>query len=489
MQQTETARTPEFSSHASVTTRDDKAMALQYRCPSCRAGELSKAATEPGLKCTQCAEYFPVFECGHDRIPWLFADPLNSRLHWKARYNGFLHSNSLDLERLRQARRQLEKGAAGYRRVNHVLHAREQYRNQVVKILAPLELEDIGWPADATGLLQSRLPRNQGLSSYTTNIYRDWAWDNGENDALLDAVASVLCADPRTHIGSVLTLGGGACRLSYDLHRRYAPALSVVLDMNPLLLQIGSRCIQGESVPLFEFPVAPLDAAASAVLQQCVAPEPLTGGDMRYVLGDALNLPFAPGSFNTVFTPWLVDIVSQDLKLLLPQINQCLDDGGMWLNTGSLAFFHHDESWCYSEKEVLELIEECGFEILSWERKDVSYLQSPHSAHGRTESILSFLARKTESVEAPAPVTYLPDWLLETSRSVPSSTEAAIQSSNYLLKSQVLAAVDGKKTISQIGKTLARQYGLGVPETIHAVRQILIDAWEEHSGMRTDREF
>ncbi len=462
------------------------ALRAKLSCLACGASGLQSSDTASALSCRNCAAQYPTY--GDAAIPWLFADADKTRLQWKARYNGFLHCNSMDLERLRQARSASKGRKLARKRIDGLLQARERYRNQIVELLAPLELERINWPADSTALLQGKLPKNQGLSSYTSNIFRDWAWDNGENEALLEAVARVIDADPRSDIGSVLTLGAGACRLPYDLHRRYAPARSVALDMNPLLLQIAVRVVRGEPLSLYEFPIAPLNQSSYAVLQECAAPVALPGDNFHFVLADALNPPFAKESFDTIVTPWLIDIVPQDLRAFLPRINQCLVEGGIWVNTGSLAFFHRDESWCYSEEEVVELAEECGFELLASERRTVPYLKSPHSAHGRTEDVFSFNARKVRSVEPPRSTAYLPDWVLDTSRPVPASNETAIRSSNHLLTAQILAAIDGKRTIARIGRMLARQYGLGTQETVHAVRQVLINAWEDAMSEAADRE-
>lgn len=450
-------------------------------CPTCTSNNIAISGPDDALRCEQCATQFPVFRSDSVDVPWLFTEPATAMLEWKARYNGFLHANSVELERLRKARVDKHISKLGRRRINNLLRAREQHRNQVTNILAPLQLDGINWPADATDLLRNKMPKNQGLSSYMSNVFRDWAWDNGENEAQLDAIDSVLRADRRAGIGSTLTLGAGACRLPYDMHRRYKPELSVALDLNPLLLNIAASVIQGASVPLCEFPIAPLNEASFAVPQECRAPGPPGDSAFHYVLADAANAPFAAGSFDTVMTPWLIDIIPHNLRSFVPQLNRMLKTGGVWVNSGSLAFFHGDESWCFSEEEVLELVEKNGFEILSSERRSIPYLQSPHSAHGRVEKIFSFSAVKVKDVKAPVRQSYLPKWILDTSRPVPSSTESAISSSNHLLTAQVLAAIDGKRTINQIGRHLARQYGLGKTETVHAVRRILVDAWEETS--------
>lgn len=471
-------------------TKHDKNELLVPRsllaCPVCAADGATLAVSSEALTCRQCTTQFPIFRCGKAKIPWLYSEPGNTRLEWKARYNGFLHANSVDLERLRHAHKASHNSKTGQRRISKLLQAREQYRNQITEILAPLELEAINWPADATNQLHGKLPKNQGLSSYSSNIFRDWAWNNGENEALIEAVDKVLSPDLRGRLGPLLTLGAGASRLPYDMHRRYSPYLSVILDINPLLLQVASHVIQGESVSLYEFPVAPLNEASFSVLQECRAPVPLGDDNFHYVLADALNPPFARESFNTVVTPWLIDIIPQNLREFIPRINRILPQGGVWINTGSLAFFHRDETWCYSEEEVLELAVENGFEIIAVERRTVAYLQSPHSAHGRTEKILSFSARKVRDVDPGKTYSHLPGWILDASQPIPSSTECTISSSNHMLTAQVLAAIDGKRTINQIGQMVASQYGLGTAETVHAVRRILVDAWEDSNVARTD---
>ena len=416
------------------------------------------------------------------QIPWLFAEPMTTQLEWKARYHGFLHINSLQLAKLRKARDENRGTKTGRRRIALQLQACEQHRRQVSDILAPADLDGIDWPADATDLLSGKLPRAQGLASYTDNIFRDWAWNNGENEILYAIVERMLAATERKHVGSILTLGGGAGRLPYDLHRQLAPELSVVVDLNPLLVHVAATVTQGNALSLYEFPIAPLDADSFAVLQECRAPVPLSDAPLYFILADAINPPFAPASFDTVVTPWLIDILPQDLRVLIPRINHCLAKGGVWVNTGSLSFAHDDVAARYSQDEVLELLEENGFEVVYAEREKMPYLQSPYSAYGRIENVFSFAARKVRSVDAPERSSYVPEWILDTSLPVPASTEAVVHSSNHLLQAQVMTAIDGKHTIRQIARSIARQYGLGKRETTQAVRRILLELWEQNAS-------
>ena len=110
------------------------------------------------------------------------------------------------------------------------------------------------------------------------------------------------------------------------------------------------------------------------------------------------------------------------------------------------------------------------------------YLQSPHSAHGRFERIVSCNARKTaEAQPRPAPL-HLPDWLLDATQPVPCSPERVVESSSYLLAAQIMAAVDGKRSINAIAQMVAREYNLDFEDCVHAVTRILVDSYEDNNS-------
>lgn len=54
------------------------------------------------------------------------------------------------------------------------------------------------------------------------------------------------------------------------------------------------------------------------------------------------------------------------------------------------------------------------------------------------------------------------------------------ESSRHLLQAQVLGAIDGIRSIEQIGELVAKQYSLQNNEATHAVRKILLDYYEEN---------
>ena len=431
--------------------------------------------------CAQCSVEFPIFESGSASIPWFFADPQQTLLEWKARLKGFLHLNTVEQQRLKHALKDKRLSKTGQKRINKLLQAKQSQPTQVLQLISPLGLDNTSFnnTGDAVSALHAKVPKVQGLASYYNNIFRDWAWNNGENEQLLEATDSVLVN--HEYFGKTLTIGAGAGRLSYDIHRRYSPELSVLIDINPLLLFASSKIVQGECISLHEFPIAPLNKNCFTNLQHCQAPSPLNE-NFLFMFADGMNPPFKDQSFDTVLTPWLIDVVPQNLRDFIPRINQLLKKGGVWINTGSLAFFHQDQTWCYSEEEVLELLEKNGFEVAASNRMAIQYLDSPISAHGRTEKVFNFSVKKVKDVVVPPKYEYLPAWILDTHKSIPKRNENDIESSKYLLQAQVIGAIDGNRSIEQIGELVAKQYNLPVEDAINAVRRIMIDLYE---GMTT----
>ena len=230
-------------------------------CPAC-AGHAELSIVGDAVDCAHCGTRFPVYRRERARIPWLFADPDNALLEWKARLNAFLSHNWAEQTRLRKAAKGKGLGNLTKRRLSLLLEGRMTQRLQITELLAPLDLEYTNFDkgSDPASLLRSRAPGNYGVTSYYVHIFRDWCWDNGENEEQLEAVRRVLSEADTTDLGSILTIGAGACRLAYEIHRAYRPQLSVVMDINPLLLFVASRIIHGESVTLVEFPPAPIRA-------------------------------------------------------------------------------------------------------------------------------------------------------------------------------------------------------------------------------------
>jgi len=439
------------------------------QCPKCESHTLHQDSDKSSISCRSCQQSYPLLSFGDTSLPFLFSDVSTAVYDWCARIRGFNKKITEEINSLAEYLKDKTLSKLTRERMKQQLNAKKQYQAQ---ILNHLQCFDQFQTSDSV-VENAEIAKNQGVDSYINNIFRDWCWENDENKELIDALDSVI--EKNFNPGLTVTLGAGVSRLSYDFHKKYKAEHSVLIDINPVLLGYAKRILNNEKIKLNEFPIAPESSADFCVEQVCSSNEVCANDDFTLLLADALNAPLKQKVFDTVLTPWFIDIVPIDFKDLISHVSRLLKPGGVWVNTGSLAFFHKNEKWNYSQEEIVDLLKKFGFSNIKVNRKKINYLHSPHSAHGRVENVFNFYAQKKfDSIPAKR-VNYLPEWVENTSLAIPQQANITAISSKYLLQAQVLAAVDGQRSILEIGHLLAKQYSMSQQQAIAAVRQIFID--------------
>ena len=204
--------------HNTETTEKSCSLTESLLCPACNDPQASLLKQSSQLVCNGCGKQYPLFTCNEVEIPWLYSQPEIQLLEWQARLKGFLHLNQSEQNKLKAGLNDKRLSKTSQKRLRNLLNARKQQQEQILQLLQPLNLnnDSITTP-NALDALHTKTPKVQGLESYYNNIFRDWSWENDENDQMLAAVNSVL--DDETHLGKILTIGSGAGRLSYDLHQ------------------------------------------------------------------------------------------------------------------------------------------------------------------------------------------------------------------------------------------------------------------------------
>jgi ubiquinone/menaquinone biosynthesis C-methylase UbiE len=322
--------------------------------------------------------------------------------------------------------------------------------------------------------LRTKLPSTQGLNTYYSNVHRDWCWGDEENAACADIVTTAL----GNITGKMLVLGAGGSRLAYDLHRHGQPDLTVALDFNPMLLLLAKRVMQGEQVELWEFPVAPKNIDDCAILRTLAAPEPIDDR-FHFIIADALRAPFLPGSFDTIVTPWVTDILPEDFGVLCARINRLLTTGGRWLNFGSLSFDRQDPAQQYSLEEALHLVEQQGFATPSVREDRIPYMCSPASRHGRRETVVTFTATKQSDTKRVPRHAALPDWLVKGAEPVPLQPSFRRQAIATRVHAFVMALIDGRRSITDMAKLMEEQRLMTSDEAVPVIRSFLIKMLEQ----------
>ena len=411
------------------------------------------------------------------QLPWLFAEPEASLGEWRNRLHFELQRLAHEAQRLQAT---LDAGGLIPQTANRLdlqLRASKEHRQSLLQLLAPLDLHSLQASYETHLALRTRLPRDQGLHTYYANVHRDWAWGDVENELSLNEIRRAMGAGGED-VGETLILGAGACRLAYDMHMTFGNGRTVALDFNPLLLLIARAVTQGESLQLHEFPIAPKSSDDFAVLRQLAAPAPVRDG-FFLVLGDALRAPFRAGSFDTVVTPWLIDVVPEDLPILASRINRLLKTGGRWINFGSLAFEHAEQARRYSAEETITIIRQAGFESEFTSEQTIPYMCSPASRHGRQETVFTFVAAKSaEAIRQPRHNAF-PDWIVTAAEPVPLTQPFRTQALSTQIHSYIMSLIDGKRSITDMAKVLEQQNLMSCNEAIPAIRNFMSRMYDD----------
>ncbi len=445
-------------------------------CPRCDTAPL--LVKDNHYRCGGCKTTFPSVA----DIPWLFAEPDATLGEWRNRLHFALQQLANDAQRITSELKEKNIHELTRRRLKKQLQATHEHRNTLREMLEPVDVQSSSASYESYLALRTRLPADQGIANYYTNIHRDWSWGKTENERSLEQIRSI--SDGGKSLGNTLVLGAGACRLAYDIHMHLDTDQCVAMDFNPLLLLIAKTLIEGNEQPLYEFPLAPKTLDDFAVLRQLSAPRQVRDG-FHLVLGDVLRPPFNTGGFDTVVTPWLIDIINEDLPIQAARINQLLKPNGRWINFGSLAFRHAQSVRCYSTEEALALVEQAGFTTPQVKEECIPYMCSPASRHGRQETVLTFSARKQDAVKAPARHKALPDWLVTGKGAVPLSQSFRSQAMSTQIYAFIMSLIDGKRSIADMAKILEQQKLMSATEALPAIRTFLTrmhDDAERSSG-------
>ena len=437
------------------------------RCPNCLRELAEETAT--ALRCRGCNRCYPV--CAG--IPWVYRDVESSRAQWSGKRQLLEASLGGRIEQLGAALQTEGLMVTTRRRLERLRAAAESQLREILELLEPFDLAEN--PTEGA-LPRDRIPSKQHFESYFDTIFRDWAWGAEETRQSLDLVTAEL-ADESTG-KHVLVLGGGAGRLTCDLAGASNWASVTQLDINPLLTRVGAMLSAGGQIQLTEIPRHPSGADAIAVPQALTGPAEPSGA--CFVLGDALSPPFGADTFDVLITPWFIDIVPEDFRLLARRLNRLLRRGGAWVSFGPLSFESQPPASAYTREEIEEALQEAGFETQHQRLERVPYLHSPHGSQCRNEDVFVFRAQKRESAEPVADFSFYPEWMRDPSVSVPRLALWQRMQHERVFDAEILGLIDGRSSIQDIVKRLARKYSLAPERCAHAVNRFF-SAWFERS--------
>lgn len=439
-------------------------------CPRCDKSPL--VSKGEALTCEACKVDFPSV----NGMPWLFAEPDATLGEWRGRMQFAVQKLSRESAQLDSELADKELRGLTRRRLERYKAAVDYHRRSLQRLMEPLDVQSMSGNVETYLALRTRLPVDQGLNTYYANVHRDWAWGEDENTASMKQIRAVL--HDNAELGNTLVLGAGAGRLAYDIHMQFDCAQCIAFDFNPMLMLVAQAMVRGDKLKLHEFPIAPKSLEDDAIQRTLSAPEPVRDG-FHLVLGDALRPPFAAGAFDTVVTPWLIDIITEDLPVLAARINGLLKDNGRWVNFGSLAFAHPQRALQYSPEETKAIVAECGFSEPYVSEATIPYMCSPASRHGRREKVFTFSAYKEREAEQPARHRALPDWIVTGKEAVPLSSSFKTQAMSTQIYAFIMSLIDGKRTLKDMAVVLEKQKLMSREEAEPAIRSFLTKMYDD----------
>jgi hypothetical protein len=271
-----------------------------------------------------------------------------------------------------------------------------------------------------------------------------------------------------------LVLGAGPARLAYDLHQTFFASRTVCLDLDPLLFLVANKVLFGGGVTLSEFPSDPT-SIDNACVDHKLAPPAGVPTNFHLIAGDAFAPPFVPGSFDTVVTPWFIDIVPVDLRETIAVVHRMLAPGGRWLNYGPLSYpQEHRHGQRYSPEELLELLRAGGFALPGLTRTPIDYMHSRASGRWKKLEVFTFAARREELPVATGELGDEPPyWLMLPHLPVPRFAGLGSYKPEHPMLGYLVSIIDGRRSLRDLADKFIAEHGARPDAALEGTRAML----------------
>lgn len=349
-------------------------------CPACRNSSLSDSAA--GLDCTGCGTIFPVTPQGALIAvpePVAYLQRTGAELVFqRATVSGLMGSieEATALRPQRDSTRNLITALSD--RLQFIDSEIADVKQMLTTLKAPFPTTEPGHTAWGPG--------------FTDFIYYDWSnktFAVRQRATVVDSIREMIGKYASDSESSIL-VGGGAGRHFYDLVADH-PGL-VGCDLTYTYVDSYFR--------LFDKPMmihdihAPMICSDTLVTsEQASLPEPRPANARNYLVANALHLPLAPETVDSVLAIYFTDCVP--LPTLLAEVNRLLPIGGTFISTGPLIYRGVEPAHWYTPSEVMKLAGEYGFRCEHSEWIELLFWHSPDKASRRIHQIWNYTLRKT----------------------------------------------------------------------------------------------
>ncbi len=319
-------------------------------------------------------------------IPWAFPKPEEQLAKWSFLTQNYFSFEQNNIKALQASLNNNEFQSPTKEKIQKFIKDKSAHLKSLSKVLDPFLKKE----------QKVKIDSFQNILAYQDLIFRDWSWGKHENKVYLDYILKSLKGDEK----NILVLGAGACGLSHQLAQN-SKANIIATDINPYLFLSSQKLFNGKTLKLGEFNDYPSSIEHYSYMHEFDKIESCR--NHFQVFCDFGQLPFKPGSFDAVVSPWFYDIVDHELPSSLGLTNDQLNDAGINIFIGPSNFHKGKISKSKTTEEILENFG-AHYEVVSSEKRFCPYLDNPKVSQKRTEEVLFITASKKIKTETKQPI-------------------------------------------------------------------------------------
>lgn len=384
-------------------------------------------------------------------IPWLFKNSRDAKIEWSIKIQQYENEEKSQIQFLQQEIKSANS-LLTKKRLSQICEAKKKNLKSITTTLGHFE------KISSTQSLIS----NQQIHSYFQNIFRDWAWENNQECKIYyDFINSQL---KNLTNNTILVLGSGASRLSYDLAKTYKNYSIASFDHNPFLLLTAQKIFKGHEIKLHDYTYYPKSLKACSKSFK-IKVDKLENENHQFILGAFPDLPIKMASLDTIIAPWFFDILDYDFKESILWALKFLKPSGQFLFFGPSNVHKKNIHDQLCSDEIHEFLDNL-FEQSEFKLTDINYLENPLTSQNRIEQIILFAGEKP---------------ILPTNINRPQDNTSTLNISSKFIQYKafnqtyfhILKHIDKDMNFFELAKILELEFGFNQEESLTYARSFI----------------
>ena len=349
------ADTAESSGHA------EPILPQGLQCLAC--GHVNTLALENGeqLRCTHCQATYPM---PYGRIPLLVPEATPYTASMMMHYAKHVKFARTDTQNARNRAEHIhDRQEAMQAHVTAMEYNLEAFERMKESLRPYVSLDDV------LDLLDNQ-EQTVLYAMQFQYMWRDWSHSpeaEAEVASIMDGIEQVLGPVSHNPQGMALVLGSGTGRIAAQVAHRHEQVIS--MDRSYTMAWLLDQVIQGP-FSFYEYHGKNVTTVERMTRlhhlqyhkpENAPGPAPAPKEKVFNMVADALHLPLANESVDTIYSVYFTDVLH--LEKLMPELRRVLKPGGRFVHFGPLEYHFTELNHMLSAEEVKAAFEKAGFTV------------------------------------------------------------------------------------------------------------------------------